>query len=70
MTARGSATTDAAGAIADVETLAKADRLGLSAQDFLNRQDSYHFSQATGDLLKTGLTETNVMDVRVILIAG
>jgi hydroxypyruvate reductase/glycerate 2-kinase len=62
--------TDAAGAIADVETLLKADKLGLSPQYFLTRHDSYHFFLATGDLLKTGLTETNVMDVRVILIAG
>jgi len=62
--------TDAAGAIADVETLAKADQLGLSLADFLRRHDAYHFFQATGDLLKTGLTETNVMDVRVILIAA
>ncbi len=61
--------TDAAGAIADVETLRKADRLGLSPAAFLDRHDAYHFFQATGDLLRTGLTQTNVMDVRVILIA-
>jgi hydroxypyruvate reductase/glycerate 2-kinase len=60
--------TDAAGAVADVETLLKADQLGLSLDDFLLRHDAYHFFQATGDLLRTGLTETNVMDVRVILI--
>jgi glycerate 2-kinase len=62
--------TDAAGATADLETLAKADKLGLSPADFLARHDAYHFFQATGDLLKTGLTETNVMDVRVILIGA
>jgi hydroxypyruvate reductase/glycerate 2-kinase len=62
--------TDAAGAIADADTLTKADQLGLSPGDFLRRNDAYHFFQATGDLLKTGLTETNVMDVRVILIAA
>jgi hydroxypyruvate reductase/glycerate 2-kinase len=60
--------TDAAGAVADAETLARAARLGLDAADFLNRHDTYAFFDATGDLLKTGLTQTNVMDVRVILI--
>src|SRR2546423_789121 len=33
----------------------------------LNRHDSYTFFDATGDLLRTGLTHTNVMDVRVLL---
>jgi glycerate-2-kinase len=59
--------TDAAGAIADQETLAKAKSQGISPDDFLNRHDAYHFFERVGDLLKTGLTQTNVMDVRVIL---
>ncbi len=60
--------TDAAGAIADMETLQKADALDLNPADFLARNDAYHFFGQTGDLLKTGLTQTNVMDVRVILL--
>jgi hydroxypyruvate reductase/glycerate 2-kinase len=60
--------TDAAGAIADEETLLRAEAQGLVASGFLARNDSYRFLEMTGDLLKTGLTETNVMDVRVILI--
>jgi hydroxypyruvate reductase/glycerate 2-kinase len=60
--------TDTAGAIADEETLHKATRLGLIPAAFLARHDAYHFFEATGDLLKTGLTQTNVMDVRVLLI--
>ncbi len=60
--------TDAAGAIADMETLLKAAQLHLSAADFLVRHDAYRFFAATGDLLKTGLTQTNVMDVRVMLV--
>jgi hydroxypyruvate reductase len=60
--------TDAAGAIADGQTLVTARHLGLSPADFLARNDAYHFFQATGDLLKTGLTGTNVMDVRVVLL--
>jgi hydroxypyruvate reductase/glycerate 2-kinase len=61
--------TDAAGALADAATLPRAAQLGLDPQSFLNRNDAYTFFQATGSLLKTGLTQTNVMDVRVILIA-
>src|SRR5260370_34817906 len=60
--------TDAAGAIADAATLARAATLGLSGWEYLPRNDAYHFFQATGDLLITGLTQTNVMDVRVLLI--
>jgi hydroxypyruvate reductase/glycerate 2-kinase len=62
--------TDAAGAVADEQTLARAGQLGLSPQDFLARSDAYPFFQKTGDLLITGLTETNVMDVRVLLLAA
>jgi hydroxypyruvate reductase/glycerate 2-kinase len=61
--------TDAAGAIADEATVRKAEKLGLSPAVFLARNDAYHFFEATGDLLQTGLTNTNVMDVRVILVA-
>jgi hydroxypyruvate reductase/glycerate 2-kinase len=60
--------TDAAGAIADTETFARAETLKLSPRDFLVRHDSHAFFQATGDLLQTGLTGTNVMDVRVFLV--
>jgi hydroxypyruvate reductase/glycerate 2-kinase len=60
--------TDAAGAIADEQTLVQADHLGLAATSFLDRNDAYHFFEAAGDLLKAGLTHTNVMDVRVILM--
>jgi hydroxypyruvate reductase/glycerate 2-kinase len=60
--------TDAAGAIADVETLRNAGREGLDPGDFLDRHDAYHFFDPLGDLLRTGLTQTNVMDLRVILV--
>jgi hydroxypyruvate reductase/glycerate 2-kinase len=62
--------TDAAGALADEQTCKQAAQLGLDPADFLRRNDAYHFFQATDDLLKTGLTQTNVMDVRVILVAS
>jgi hydroxypyruvate reductase/glycerate 2-kinase len=60
--------TDAAGALADDGTLARAARLGLGAEPHLARNDAYPFFHAAGDLLITGPTDTNVMDVRVILV--
>jgi glycerate 2-kinase len=60
--------TDAAGAVADADTLRRAEELGLDPGAFLVRNDAYHLFTATGDLLQSGLTGTNVMDVRVILL--
>jgi hydroxypyruvate reductase len=60
--------TDAAGAIASGTTLRRAERIGLDARHFLADNDSYHFFEALGDLLKTGPTNTNVMDVRLVLV--
>ncbi|MFN8855061.1 MAG: MOFRL family protein, partial [Planctomycetaceae bacterium] len=45
-----------------------AQRLGLVPGRFLARNDAYHFLEATGGLLKTGPTHTNVMDLRVALV--
>jgi glycerate 2-kinase len=56
--------TDAAGAIADGRTLARNPR----APEFLARNDSYHYFERLGDLIVTGPTHTNVMDVRLILV--
>ena len=61
--------TDAAGAVADAATLARAEALGLEPAAFLARHDAYAFFAQTDDLLRTGLTETNVMDVHVFLVA-
>ena len=58
--------TDAAGAMADAESPMRA--AGLSIQDHLRRHDAYPFFEATGDLIRCGLTGTNAMDVRVILL--
>jgi hydroxypyruvate reductase/glycerate 2-kinase len=60
--------TDAAGALADEDTWIHAQQQGLAPAAFLARNDAYPFFEATGDLVRTGLTQTNVMDVRVILI--
>jgi hydroxypyruvate reductase/glycerate 2-kinase len=59
--------TDAAGAFGDADLMAAAERLGLDAADYLDRHDAYHFFEQVGGLLTTGLTRTNVMDLRVIL---
>ncbi len=59
--------TDAAGAIADGGTVARA--LPLEARKFLDANDSYHFFESAGGLIKTGPTGTNVMDLRILLRA-
>jgi hydroxypyruvate reductase len=60
--------TDAAGAVVDGHTVAQAALAGLSAADYLARNDSYHFFTAAGGLIKTGPTNTNVADIRLMLI--
>ena len=60
--------TDAAGAIADGDTVKRAAALGLDAREFLGDNNSYHFFAPIHGLVKTGPTGTNVMDVRAILI--
>ena len=62
--------TDAAGALADGRTLARAEALGLQPEAFLHRNDAYHFFQALDDLLLTGPTGTNVMDMYVVLVGA
>jgi glycerate 2-kinase len=60
--------TDAAGGIVDGTTLQRARDRGLDARNYLQRNDSYFFLKAVGDLLITGPTMTNVMDLRLILL--
>jgi hydroxypyruvate reductase len=61
--------TDAAGAMADGRTLARARAKDLDPLDYLRRNDSYHFFQSLEDLVITGPTRTNVMDVYMFLVA-
>ena len=58
--------TDAAGAIADGDTLARKP----DAAAYLAANDSYHYFEPLGDLLKTGPTHTNVADVRLLLVGS
>jgi glycerate 2-kinase len=62
--------TDAAGAIADGTTVARARESGLDPKDFLQRNDSYSFFQKLDDLVITGPTRTNVMDLYMLLVGG
>jgi glycerate 2-kinase len=60
--------TDAAGAIVDGQSLARAKEIDLAPEKFLADNDSYHFFHKLGDLIFTGPTGTNVNDVSVIVI--
>jgi glycerate 2-kinase len=60
--------TDAAGAIVDGTTVQRASEIGLDAERYLDENDSYHFFKALGDLIITGPTRTNVMDLRLALV--
>jgi glycerate 2-kinase len=61
---------DPAGAIIDRNTFAKMTSFGLDAAAYLDNNDATAFFAATGDLLLTGPTLTNVNDLRVILVDG
>jgi glycerate 2-kinase len=60
--------TDAAGAIAEPETLKRSEALGLDINKYISDCDSYNFFRQEGGLIKTGPTQTNVMDLIVVLI--
>ncbi|MGB5932158.1 MAG: glycerate kinase [Anaerolineae bacterium] len=60
--------TDAAGAIAEGDTVARARQLGLDAQAYLANNDSYHLFQALSDLIITGPTNTNVNDLAMVFV--
>jgi glycerate 2-kinase len=59
---------DPAGAMIDHTTFAKMKSLGLDPRAYLDNNDATAFFAATGDLLLTGPTLTNVNDVRIILV--
>jgi hydroxypyruvate reductase len=57
--------TDAAGAFADGTTYARAEKKGLDPSASLRENDTYTLFDELGDLLRTGPTGTNVMDLIV-----
>jgi hydroxypyruvate reductase len=62
----GDGPTDAAGAVINGETLQRALQKGLDPTSYLQNNDSYHFFEQLGDLLKPGPTMTNVNDLNFI----
>jgi len=60
--------TNAAGAIVNGTTCKRARQTNLDPRDFLLANDSYTFFESLGDLLKTGPTRTNVMDIICMLV--
>lgn len=62
--------TDAAGAIVDGGTAERAAAAELGpARRFLDNNDTYTYFTATGDLVRTGPTGTNVGDLQIFLLA-
>jgi len=62
--------TDAAGAVADGETVARGKRKRMDASRFLRKHDSYTFFKKVGGHIKTGLTGTNVNDLYVLMVSN
>ena len=61
--------TDAAGAVVDGGTIARAEAKGIEVNDYMESNDAYNFFKALGDgLLITGPTGTNVADVAFLLV--
>lgn len=60
--------TDAAGAFADGSSLERARAAGCNPDQQLDNNDAYPLFERIGDLLVTGPTRTNVMDVRIMLV--
>jgi hydroxypyruvate reductase len=59
--------TDAAGAIIDGSTVARGRAGGTDARRALEANDAYHYLRASGDLLVTGPTNTNLLDLYVVV---
>jgi hydroxypyruvate reductase len=60
--------TDAAGAICDSSTMERARAKQLDPREYLVKNDSNTFFAALGDLVTTGPTGTNVMDIHILLV--
>ena len=60
--------TSAAGGLVDLTTYSRAVDLGLAPFQYLQSNDSSSFLKATGDLIETGPTQTNLMDLQILLV--
>lgn len=61
---------EVAGALVDYHTYEQVQKLGRPIDEYLYHNDSYALLEQTGDLMITGPTGTNVMDITIILIGG
>jgi len=59
--------TDAAGAIVDGETVGRGRAAGADPERALDDNDAHRFLRASGDLLVSGPTNTNLLDLYVLL---
>jgi glycerate 2-kinase len=59
----------AAGAVADGETLARAQAVGLDPREAFQRSDAYTFFNRLDDAIITGPTGNNLRDLRVLIAA-
>ena len=57
--------TEDAGALVDAATVSRGEAGGFDAEDCLRRADAGTFLEASGDLIRTGPTGTNVMDLMI-----
>ena len=61
---------DADGAVVDKNSYIKAKNLKLNIDEYLKNNDSYNFFKKTEDLIITGKTGTNVMDIQILIVEG
>lgn len=61
--------TSAAGGLVDPFTCSRAVEMGLIPLKYLRANDSSNFLKVTGDLIVTGPTQTNLMDLQILLVA-
>jgi hydroxypyruvate reductase len=61
--------TPAAGAVVDPLTVSRGRKMGLDARAYLENNDSFHYFEKLNALVMTGPTNTNVMDVRIVLVS-
>lgn len=60
--------TDAAGAVMSWNVVLETVNKSINPVDYLRNNDSYHFFEKTGGLIKTGPTNTNVCDVQILIV--
>lgn len=62
--------TDAAGAYCSGETYRSGMNKGLDSIEYLLNNDSYHYFEKIGNLIKTGPTGTNIMDIYMVFVGN